>query len=72
MVHDANKLRSVILNDSGTPGILFRAYDDLRGRISASDEAIMNELSERVFNDLTKRLATLIARNNYELAMLRT
>ena len=34
-VHDANELRSVILNDPGTPGILHRAYDNLRGRIMA-------------------------------------
>ena len=54
-VHDADELRSVILNDPGTLGILLRAYDDLRGRISTSREAIMNELSERVVNDLTKR-----------------
>ena len=71
-VHDADELRSVILNDPGTQGILLRAYDDLRGRISTSREAIMNELSERVVNDLTKRLATINARNNDELATLRT
>ena len=52
-VPDADELRSVILNDPGTPGILLRAYDDLRGRISKSREAILNELSERVVNDLT-------------------
>ena len=63
-VHDADELRSVILNDPGTPGILLRAYDDLCGRISTSREAIMNELSERVVNDLSKRLATINARNN--------
>ena len=71
-VHDANESRSVILKDPGTPGILLRAYDDLRGRISTSREAIMNELSERIVNDLTKRLATTNARNNEELATLRT
>ena len=70
-VHDADELRSVILNDPGTPGILLRAYEDLRGRISTSREAIMNELSERVINDRTKRLATINARNNDELATLR-
>ena len=32
-VHDADELRSVVLNDPGTPGILLRAYDDLRWRI---------------------------------------
>ena len=32
-VHDADKLQSVILNDPGTPGILLRAYDDLRGHV---------------------------------------
>ena len=53
-VQDADELRSVILKDPGTPGILLRAYDDLRGRISTSREALMNELSERVVNDLTK------------------
>ena len=46
--HDADELRSVILNYPGTPGILLRAYDDHRGRISTSREAIMNEQSERV------------------------
>ena len=51
-VHDADELRSVILKDPGTPGILLRAYDDLRGLMSTSREAIMNELSERVVNDL--------------------
>ena len=71
-VHDAEELRSVILNDPGTPGILLRAYDHLRGHISTSREAIMNELSERVVNDLTKRLATIKARNNDELATSRT
>ena len=71
-VHDTDELRSVILNDPGTPGILLRAYDDLRGRISTSREAIMNELSERVVNDLTKRLAKTTARNNDEYAALRT
>ena len=71
-VHDADDLRSVILNDPGTPGILLRAYDDLRGRISTSREAIMNELSERVVNDLTKRLATINAGNKDDLATLRT
>ena len=71
-VHDADELRSIILNDPGTPVILLRAYDDLRGRISTPREAIMNELSERVFNALTKRLATINARNNNELATLRS
>ena len=71
-VHDADELRSVILNNPETPGILLCAHDDLRGRISTSREAIMNELSELVVNDLTKRLATINARNNDELAMLRT
>ena len=70
--HDADELRSVILNDPGTSGILLRAYDDLRGRISTSREAIMNELLERFVNDLTKRLATINARKNDELATLRT
>ena len=70
-VHDAEELRSVILNDPGMPGILLRVYDDLRGRISTSREAIMNELSERVFNDLTKLFATINARNNDELATLK-
>ena len=71
-VHDADELRSVIMNDPGTPRILLRAYDDLRGRISTSRDAIMIELSERVVNDLTKRLATINATNNDELATLRT
>ena len=44
-IHGANELRSVILNDRGMPGILPRAYDDPRGRISTSREVIMNELS---------------------------
>ena len=68
-VHDADEMRSVILNDPGTLGILLRAYDDLRARISTSREAIMNKLSERVFDDITKRLATIRARNNAELAL---
>ena len=71
-VQNADELRSVIVNDPGTPGILLRAYDDLRGRISTSREAIMNELPERVVNDLTKRLATINATKNDELATLRT
>ena len=74
-VHDADELRSVIMNDPGTPetpGILLRAYDDLRGRISTSREAIMNKLSERVVNNFTKQLATINTRNNEELATLRT
>ena len=71
-VHDADELRSVILNDPGTPGILFRAYDDLRGRISTSREAIMNEVSERIFHELTKRSATMNSRNNAKLAKIRT
>ena len=71
-VHDAGELRSVILNGPGTTGILLRAYDDLRGRIWTSREAIMNELSERIVNDLTKRLATINTRNNDELATLHT
>ena len=70
-VHDADEMRSVILIDPGTPEILLRAYDDLRGRISTSSEAIMNELSKRVVNDLTKRLETINARNNDELDTLR-
>ena len=44
-VHDADELRSVILNDLGTPGILLCAYDYLHVRISTSREAIMNEPS---------------------------
>ena len=71
-VQDAAELRAVILNHPGTPGILLRAYEHLRRRVSTSREAIMNELSERVVNDLTKRLATINARNNDELATLRT
>ena len=43
-VQEAGELRSVILNDPGTPGILLRAYDDLRGRLLTSRLAIMNEL----------------------------
>ena len=62
----------MILNDPGTQGILLRAYEDLRGRFSTSREAIMNEISERVVNDLTKRFATISARNNDELVTLRT
>ena len=74
VAHDADKLRSVILNDPGTltSGILLRAYEDLRGRILTSRQAIINELSECVVNDLTKRLATIKARYNDELATLRT
>ena len=71
-VQDAAELRSVILNHPRTLGIPLRAYEDLRRRISTSREAIMNEISERVVNDLTKRLATINARNNDERATLRT
>ena len=62
-VHEPDELRSVILNNLGMPGIRLRANDDLRGRISTSRQAIMNELSERVFDDLPKRPPRLRLRN---------
>ena len=70
--HDADEVRSAILKYPGTPEILLRAYENLRGCISTSREEIMNEISERVVDDPTKRLATINARNNDELATLRT
>ena len=69
-VHETEQLRSVIRNDP-TPGILLGAYNDRSGPISTSRQAIMNELSERVVINLTKRLATINARNNDERATLR-
>ena len=69
-VHGANEVRSVLVGDPKIPGILLRAYDDLRGRITRSRHATIDEISARVVSELTKRLAQTDERVDDELATL--
>ena len=71
-VHDADKLRSVILNDPGTTGILSRACNDLRGRNTQTFTwpHILHSLIDRYLTDTELQNAydrvTLIAQRTNE------
>ena len=71
VVHRADEIRTVLVEEPETPGLLLRAYDDLRGRISRSRQATIDEISARVVSKLTKRLAQTDQRVDDELATLR-
>ena len=70
-VHGADEIRTVLVDEPETPGLLLRAYDDLRGRIRRSRQATIDEISARVVSELTKRLAQTDERVDDELATLR-
>ena len=59
------------MDERETPGILFPAYGDLRGRITKSRQATIGEISARVVSELTKRLPQTEKRVDDELATLR-
>ena len=69
-VHGADEIRTVLVDEPETPGLLCRAYDDLRGRIQRSRQATVDEISARVVSELTKRLAQTDERVDDELATL--
>ena len=52
-VHGADEIRTVLLDEPETPVLLLRAYYDLRGRITRSRQATIEEISARVVNDST-------------------
>ena len=56
-VHGADEIRTVLVDEPETPGLLLRAYDELRGRITRSRQARIHGISARVVGELTKRLA---------------
>ena len=56
-VHGADEIRTVLVDEPETPGLLLREYDDLRGRITRSRQVTIDEISARVVGELTKRLA---------------
>ena len=70
-VHGADEIRTVLVDEPETRGLLLRAYDDLRGRITRSRPATIDEISARVVSELTKRLAQTGERVDDELATLR-
>ena len=71
VVHRADEIRSVPVEEPETTGLLLRAYDDLRGRITRSRQATIDEISGRLVSELTKRLAQTDERVDDELATLR-
>ena len=56
-VRGADEIRTVLVDELETPGLLLRAYEDLRCRITRSRQATIEEISARVVSELTKRLA---------------
>ena len=70
-VHGADEIRTVLVDEPETPGLLLRAYDDLRGRSTRSRQAKIYEISASVVSELTKRLAQSDERVDDELATLR-
>ena len=70
-VQGADEIRIVLVDEPETPGLLLRAYDDLRGRITRSRQATIDEISARVVSELTKRLVQTDERVDVELATLR-
>ena len=70
-VHGADEIRTVLADEPKTPGLLLRAYEDLRGRITRSRQATIDEISSRFVSELTKRLAQTGDRVDDELATLR-
>ena len=70
-VHGADEIRTDLVDEPETPGLLLRAYEDLRGRIMRSPKAAVDEMSASVVGDLKKRLAQMDERVDHELATLR-
>ena len=70
-VHGAGEIRTVLVDEPETPGLLLRAYDDLRGRITRSRQVTIDEISARIVCELAKRLAQTDERVDDELATLR-
>ena len=52
-VHAVDEIRTVLVDEPDTPGLLLRAYEDLRGRITRSRQATIDEISARVVSELT-------------------
>ena len=69
-MHGAYEIRTVLVDEPETPGLLLRAYDDLRGRITRSRQGTIDEISARVVCELTKRLPQTIERVEDKLATL--
>ena len=59
------------MDEPETPGLLLRAYDDLRERITSPRQATIDEIWASVVSELTKRLARTDERVDVELATLR-
>ena len=70
-VHGADEIRSVLVDEPETPGLLLHSYDVLRRRITRSRQATIEEISARVVSELTKRLAQTGERFHDELETLR-
>ena len=50
-VHGEDEIRTVLMDEPETPGLLRRAYDDLRGCIARSRQAAIDEISARVVSN---------------------
>ena len=70
-VHGTDEIRTVLVDEPETPGLLLRAYDDRRGRITRSRQATIDEISARVVSERTERLAQTNERVDDEFATLR-
>ena len=55
-VHGAGEIRTVLVDEPETPGLLLRAYDDLRGRITTGND-------RRNFGKSRKRTDEMIGTN---------
>ena len=64
-------MTAVLVDETKTPGLLLRAYKDLRGRITRSRQATIDKISARMISELTKRMAQTDERVDDELATLR-
>ena len=71
-VHGADEIRTVPVDETETPVLLLREYEDLRGRITRSRQATIDEISARVVSELTKRLAQTDEQVDEKLATLRS
>ena len=70
-VHGADEIRTVLMDEPEKTGLQLRADDDLRGRITRSRQATIDEISARVVSELTKRLAQTDGRVDDEETTLR-
>ena len=68
--HGAHEIRTVRVDKPDTPGLLLRAYDDLRGRGTRSRQATIDEILARIVGELTEQLAQSNEQVDDELATI--